>query len=138
MCEPLGIAVAERRDAAAGNGDKVGRGRTHVGKERVRINRRHGGRTRMPISGGDVGRVLGHAIICDKARTAGVKVYGRRESPLRKRRQGRHALRMRRENIAEFAGHGHRVDIGSSDLRVRFVECALGLVQSLPEWQRHL
>ena len=42
MCEPLGIAVAERRDAAAGNGDKVGCGRTHVGKERVGMNRRHG------------------------------------------------------------------------------------------------
>src|SRR5437588_1110743 len=45
---------------------------------------------------------------------------------------------MRRKNIAELARHRHRIALGASDLHLRFVKCALRLVQALPERQRHL
>ncbi len=92
----------------------------------------------MPIGRGNVGGVLGDALVRYEAGAASIELNARMQAASGERGKLRHTFCMRRKDVAELAGHRHRVALSAANLRFRFVKGALGFGNSLPQGQRDL
>ena len=134
MGEAPGVVEAATRRQAGGDGDDVGRRRTHVDEKGVVRPRAHQRGAGVPVGRGDVLRVRGRRSAIDEARAGGVeqRLAGLQRA-LGDRGDAGDAFRARGESVRQFAGHGDGVKRRAANGLRRLREGAVEFAEAEPQ-----